>query len=51
MYPKETDMIAHYLAMLNPRFVYRDAGTGQFVTRGYALLHPKTTVRERVVGR
>ncbi len=41
-------MIAHYLRMFDPRYVYRDAGTGQFVNRAYAMLHPKTTVRERV---
>ncbi len=43
-------MIAHYLRMLDPRYVYRDAGTGRFVTRLYALANPKTTVAERVVG-
>lgn len=30
------------------KYVYRDAKTGHFVTRIYALLHPFTTVRERV---
>jgi len=25
---------------------FRDAGTGQFVTKQYAVRHPKTTVRE-----
>lgn len=25
---------------------YRDAGTGQYVPKGYADKHPKTTVRE-----
>lgn len=25
---------------------YRDAGTGRFVTKGYASSHPKTTVAE-----
>jgi hypothetical protein len=28
--------------------VYRDAGTGEFVTPGYAKKHPKTTVEETV---
>lgn len=29
--------------------VYRDAGTGQFVTEKYADRHPKTTEKERYV--
>lgn len=33
--------------ILNPFYVFRDAVTGQFVTRLYALLHPDTTVSER----
>lgn len=41
-------MIGHYAAMLNPRYAFRDAGTGKFVSRLYAALHPSTTVRERV---
>lgn len=31
-----------------PRYRYRSAETGEFVSRLYALLHPKTTVRERI---
>jgi hypothetical protein len=27
---------------------YRDAGTGKWVTPGYAKKHPKTTVKETV---
>lgn len=42
-------MIGHYLAMLNPRYAYRSAVTGKFVSRAYALLHPKTTFRDRLV--
>ncbi len=30
------------------KYRYRDAETGQMVTRVYALLHPKTTVREEI---
>lgn len=30
------------------RYVYRDAVTGEFVSRLYALLHPTTTVKEKV---
>lgn len=33
---------------LNPRFRFRDARTGLFVSRFYALLWPQYTVRERV---
>lgn len=31
-----------------PRFVYKDAGTGRFVSRVYAEQHPDTTVRQVV---
>lgn len=31
----------------NLRYRFRSAVTGRFVTRFYALLHPKETVRER----
>ena len=31
-----------------PVYRYRSAITGLFVTRIYALLHPKTTYKERV---
>lgn len=31
-----------------PRYRYRSAITGEFVSRLYALLHPKTTIKERV---
>ena len=33
--------------VLNPRYRFRSAITGQYVSRLYALLHPATTVRER----
>lgn len=29
--------------LFNRRFVYMDAGSGRFVTRAYALLHPLST--------
>lgn len=32
---------------LNPRYRFRSAVTGLFVSRWYALLHPRETVRER----
>lgn len=31
-----------------PLYRYRSAVTGEYVSRLYALLHPSTTVRERV---
>ncbi len=33
---------------LNPYRRFRDAVTGRFVSRLYAVLHPATTVSERV---
>lgn len=41
-------MIRHYAALLNPRYVFRNAITGRFCSRVYALLHPRTTVRELI---
>ncbi|MBB5717683.1 hypothetical protein FHR23_000590 [Stakelama sediminis] len=39
--------------MSNPKgprkTVFRDSGSGQFVTERYANRHPKTTERERVI--
>jgi hypothetical protein len=31
-----------------PKYRYRSAETGEFVSRVYAQLHPKTTIREQV---
>lgn len=42
-------MIRHYAAVLNPRYRFRSAVTGHFVGRWYALTHPRSTVRERVL--
>ena len=33
---------------LNPRWRFRSSVTGLFVSRIYAVLHPRETVRERV---
>ncbi len=41
-------MIAHYAALLNPRYVFRSSITGKFVSRAYAAIHPMTTQRELV---
>lgn len=40
-------MISRLIELGNPRYVWRDAGTGKYVSRLYALLHPSTTVKER----
>lgn len=34
--------------VLKPRFRFRSAITGKYVSRLWALLHPHTTVKERV---
>jgi hypothetical protein len=41
-------MIAHYAALLNPRYVFRSSVTGRFVSRAYAALHPRETYREKL---
>lgn len=41
-------MIARVRALLSPRYRFRSAETGHFVTRAYALLHPATTIAERI---
>lgn len=30
------------------KYIYRDAVSGRLVTEAYALMNPRTTVRERV---
>jgi hypothetical protein len=42
-------MLKHIHALLSPNYRFRSAVTGAFVSKAYALLHPKTTVRERVM--
>lgn len=42
-------MIGHLKALLSPRYRFRSAVTGQYVSKAYALLHPRETVRERVL--
>jgi hypothetical protein len=37
----------HIVSVLRPGARFRDAVTGRYVTRLYALLHPATTVCER----
>lgn len=41
-------MIAALQRLVRRRYIYRDAETGRYVGRLYALLHPRTTVKERV---
>jgi hypothetical protein len=43
-------MIAKAIARIRkgPKYRYRSAETGEYVSRLYALLHPNTTVRETV---
>jgi hypothetical protein len=36
------------MPIIRRKYLYRDAETGRFVSRFYALLHPRSTVRERV---
>lgn len=41
-------MIRHFLAVLHPRYVFRSSVTGQFVSRTFALLHPRETYGKRI---
>lgn len=34
--------------LLSPRYRFRSAITGKWVSKAYALLHPSTTVAERI---
>jgi hypothetical protein len=44
-------MIRRIIGLVSPRYRFRSAETGQYVSKAYALLHPGTTVRERVSAR
>lgn len=41
-------MIERAIGLLSPRYRFRSSITGLFVSKAYALLHPFTTVRERI---
>lgn len=41
-------MLKRTIALLSPHWRFRSAVTGEFVSKAYALLHPRETVRERV---
>jgi hypothetical protein len=43
-------MIKRMVGLVSPRYRFRSSITGQWVSKGYALLHPRTTQRERVDG-
>ncbi len=40
-------MIKRTIALISPRWRFRSSVTGMFVGKVYALLHPRTTQRER----
>lgn len=44
-------MIRRTIALLSPRYRFRSAITGEFVSKLYALIHPSTTIREKVAMR
>ena len=41
-------MLKRIIGLVSPRYRFRSAVTGEFVSKAYALLHPRETVRERV---
>lgn len=41
-------MIHRIVGLISPRYRFRSAVTGLYVSKAYALLHPRETVRERV---
>lgn len=41
-------MLKRIHALLSPRYRFRSAITGLFVSKAYALLHPRETVREKI---
>jgi hypothetical protein len=41
-------MIERIIGLVSPRYRFRSSETGLFVSKAYALIHPATTVRERV---
>jgi hypothetical protein len=42
-------MIGHIKALLSPNYRFRSSVTGHFVSKWYALTHPRTTEREVVI--
>jgi hypothetical protein len=41
-------MIDRIVGLVSPSYKFRSSITGQYVSKAYALIHPRTTVRERV---
>lgn len=41
-------MLSRIIALASPHWRFRSAVTGMFVSKAYALLHPTTTIRERI---
>lgn len=41
-------MLKRVVALVSPKWQFRSAITGLYVSKTYALLHPRETVRERV---
>lgn len=42
-------MLKRIVGLVSPSYRFRSAVTGQYVSKAYALLHPRETVRERVL--
>ncbi len=40
-------MIKRTIALISPRWRFRSSVTGMFVSKVYALIHPRITQRER----
>jgi hypothetical protein len=41
-------MIGHIKALLSPHYRFRSSVSGHFVSKWYALTHPRSTEREEV---
>jgi hypothetical protein len=41
-------MIRKLIGLLKPKYVYRSAVTGKFVSEAFAKANPGSTIRERV---
>jgi hypothetical protein len=41
-------MIQFLKRLIQRRYVYRDAVSGEYVSQAYAEAHPATTIRQRV---
>ena len=41
-------VMSRVVGLVSPSYRFRSAVTGMFVSKAYALIHPATTVRERV---